>query len=293
MRSILIGLSLFTITTSGDASEIIGRAGAIQIDATQVRALVSALPAPSRTAVASDLQALEQLVRADLASRAVLAEAKAAGFERKPEVTIELNRIQEQALAQLWLASQATVPASYPTDADVNAAYEQNKAVLQTTAEYHLAQIFISAPDAAEPSKLAQALRRIMDLAPKISAVGADFGRLARENSEQADVVANSGDLGWLAEDKMLPDVLNAVRTLKTGQVAGPVKTTQGFHFIKLIEEKAAQPLTLPQSRDRLVKALRARRAQELQQQYLAALGTKLAVSINQVELANLQTALR
>jgi parvulin-like peptidyl-prolyl isomerase len=293
MRSLLVGILLVAAANCGLASDLIGKAGSIQIDAAQVRALVAALPEPSRVAVAKDLAALEQMVRADLASRAVLAEAKAAGFERRPEAVAELDRIHEQVLSQLWLASQAQVPASYPGEAEVSVAFNQNQAALQTIAQYRLAQIFVSAPDAADPGKLAQALRKIMDLAPRISVAGADFGKLARENSEQAETAAKDGDLGWLAEDQIMPEALSAVRLLKPSQVAGPVKTAQGFHFIKLLEAKPAQPLTLAQSHERLVTALRARRAQELQQQYLATLGNKLSISINQVELANLQAALR
>ena len=293
MRKMFSVCLLAAVSGSSLATEIIGRAGAIQVDTAQVRALVAALPEQSRGAIAKDLQALEQLIRSDLVSRAVLTEAKAAGFERKPDTVVELNRIHEQALAQLWLVSQSQVPAGYPGAAEIAAAFEQNKAVLQTATEYHLAQVFIEAPDAVEPQRMAAALRKVMDLAPRLAVAGADFGKLARENSDQRDSAVKDGDLGWLTEDKLVPDMVAAVRALKSGATAGPVKTAQGFHFVKMIEQRPSRPLTLEESRERLVAALRTRRAQDLQQRYLQELGTRLAVSINQVELANLQSALR
>jgi peptidylprolyl isomerase len=292
MRTLIAGCLLTVAGSNVIAAEIIGKAGTTEIDAAQVRALVATLPQQSRNAVAKDLGALEQVVRADLASRAVLAEARAAGFERKAETQSELNRLRDEALTRLWLLNQAQVPAGYPTETDIATAFEAHKSALQTPAEYRLAQIFIAAPNAAEPARLSQALRKIMDLAPRL-AVASEFGKLAREQSEQQESAAKDGELGWLAEDKIAPEVQAAVRTLKVGEIAGPVKTSQGFHFIKLLEKKPARALTLAESRERLSVALRARRAQELQQKYLADLGGKLAVSINQIGLAGLQASLK
>jgi peptidylprolyl isomerase len=267
MRALIAGCLMMAAGGSAFAAGLIGKAGATEIDADQVRALLATLPEASRQAAARDIGVLEQVVRADLANRAVLAEAKAAGFERKAETLNELSRARDEALARLWLLNQAQVPAGYPTESD------------------------IAAPNGADPATLAQALRKVMDLAPRLTATS-EFGKLAREQSEQKEAAAKGGDLGWLADDKILPEVLAAVRTLKPGEIAGPVKTAQGFHFIKMIEKKAGRVLTLAESRERLRAALRTRRAQELQQKYLAELGNKLSVSINQIELASLQAAL-
>lgn len=45
----------------------------------------------------------------------------------------------------------------------------------------------------------------------------------------------------------------------------------------------------LAEVRERIVNALRARRAQELEQAYLNDLAAKLGIAINQIELAKLQ----
>jgi foldase protein PrsA len=74
----------------------------------------------------------------------------------------------------------------------------------------------------------------------------------------------------------MLPEVVAAVRNLEVGATAGPVKTSQGFHYVKLLERKVAPTPTFEQAREQLKAALRARRAQELEQAYLAAIDTRL-----------------
>jgi peptidylprolyl isomerase len=274
-------------------AEMIGRAGSAQIDDSEVRTLVAALPEASRAAVARDAAAMEKLIRADLVRRVILQEAKAAGFDRRPETIAALSSSQNEIVTELWLASKSQVPGDFPAEPDIAAAYAQNRSALTSASEYHVAQIFLSAPDAGEPAKLAQAVRKLAELAPRLAAPAADFGRLARENSDQAESATKDGDLGWLTEDQILPQIAGALRQLKVGETSGPVKTTQGFHFLKLLDQRPGKALTLSESHDRLRAALRSRKAQELNQAYLEGLAGRAAVSINQIALANLRTSLK
>jgi peptidylprolyl isomerase len=140
---------------------------------------------------------------------------------------------------------------------------------------------------------LARALRKVVDLAPQLAASAAGFAKLARENSEQIESAAKDGDMGWLVEDTILPEVRGALQTLKQGEVGGPIKTSQGFHFIRLIETRAPRALTLDEARQRIVAALQSQRATELRQKYLQELAAKLAIRVDQVGLAALQKDLR
>jgi peptidyl-prolyl cis-trans isomerase C len=81
-----------------------------------------------------------------------------------------------------------------------------------------------------------------------------------------------------------------AVGNLEPGAVTGPIKTSQGLHYVKLLEKKASDVPSFDAARPQLVAALRARRAQELQQAYLENLNSRLAVSVDQIALAQLDT---
>jgi parvulin-like peptidyl-prolyl isomerase len=281
--------SAVVAATAGDT--IIAKGGTIELGANDVRALVDSLPESSRTAVSADRSALEQLVRSELVRRAVSAEAKAKNFEQDPATVRALQRIREEAVMRLWLASQATVPSGYPSDAQILAAYDASRSSLTAPTQYHVAQIFISAPDGSDSTKLAAALHKAVDLQGKIGT--SDFAQLARAQSENAESASKGGDLGFVSEDHLLPVIAAAVHGMKVGEVIGPVKTPQGLHFLKLIEKKDGTVPTLAEARERIVAALRARRAEELQQAYLKDLGTKLSITINQIELAKLQPGLR
>jgi len=272
------------------AGDVLAQAGSLTLTSADVRTLVSGMAPNDRETLATSLPTLEQLVRAELVRRAALAEAKAKGFEHQPATVAQLDQVRDEALVRLWVAAQAVVPANYPSEAEVQSAYDQYKTSLAPPTQYRIAQIFISAPDGMDSGQLAAALKKEADIAAKLPS--ADFAQLAQTQSEHAESAAKGGDMGFLAEDRMVPAIAAAVRSLKVGAVAGPIKTTQGLHFLKLLEIKPGVAPPLAEVHDRLVGALRNERANTIEKQYLADYTTKLNVTVNQIELAKLQQSL-
>jgi peptidylprolyl isomerase len=270
--------------------DVVAQAGSITLGGSDIRTLVADLPSSERTAATSNLNSLEQVVHADLVGRAVLAEAKASGFDHQPDTIAQLDRVRDEALVRLWVASKAVVPAGYPSEADIQAAYNANRKAFVAPTQYRIGQIFISAPDGGDPAKLAAAVRKAADVGSKIAT--ADFSKLAQEQSDDPESASRGGDLGYLPENRMRPEILAAVRGLKPGQVIGPVKTAQGLHFLKLLDEKPGAALSLAQVHDGLAAALRNRRASEVEQAYLKDYNAKLDVTVNQIELAKLLESL-
>lgn len=275
--------------TAPAADTVIAKGGSVELGAADVRSLVAALPDTARAPAVANLNSFEQLLRGELVQRSLLSEARAKGFDHDPTTTKQLQSVHDEALVRLWIASKAAVPADYPSNADIQTAYESLRKSVPT--DYHLAQIYIAAPDGADPTKLAAAFRKAVEVSGKLAT--ADFGQLAREESEQPETASKGGDLGFLQETKLLPEVLGAVRALKPGETAGPIKTAQGLHFIKLLERRPTTVPPLPEVRERIVAALRARRAQQLEQSYLADLAGKLNITVNEIELSKLQASLK
>jgi parvulin-like peptidyl-prolyl isomerase len=81
------------------------------------------------------------------------------------------------------------------------------------------------------------------------------------------------------------------VRDLEVGATTGPVKTSQGLHYVKLLDKKVEPLPSFEDSREQLRLALRARRAQELEQAYVAALNTRLDVAVDQIALAQIEAS--
>jgi len=63
---------------------------------------------------------------------------------------------------------------------------------------------------------------------------GADFAKLAKENSADPGSAARGGDLGWFAKGRMIKSFEKAVFSGKVNQIQKPIKTNFGYHIIKV-----------------------------------------------------------
>ncbi len=62
---------------------------------------------------------------------------------------------------------------------------------------------------------------------------GADFAELAKENSDCPSGKMKGGDLGIFPARRMAPEFSEGVKSVKVGEITGPVETDFGYHIIK------------------------------------------------------------
>jgi len=68
---------------------------------------------------------------------------------------------------------------------------------------------------------------------------GDDFGRLAREHSEDRGSAVQNGELPWFGAGRMIPEFENAAFALnETGDVSEPIQSMYGWHIIKLLDRR-------------------------------------------------------
>jgi len=73
---------------------------------------------------------------------------------------------------------------------------------------------------------------------------GEDFGELAREKSQHAVSAGNGGELGWIGVGSGTGENFeNAAFALNVGEFSAPVKSTHGFHIIKVLDKRPLAPL--------------------------------------------------
>jgi len=93
-----------------------------------------------------------------------------------------------------------------------------------------------------EPRNADQALARIIEVKQKLDA-GGDFAALAKEYSDDTGSASQGGDLGWFGRGRMVTEFEDAAFKLQPGQVSDPVKTSFGYHLIKVEERDPARPM--------------------------------------------------
>lgn len=67
---------------------------------------------------------------------------------------------------------------------------------------------------------------------------GADFGKVARENSKDTGSGADGGDLGWFGKGMMVPEFEQAAFSQAIGEIGEPVQSQFGFHIIQVIDRR-------------------------------------------------------
>ncbi len=91
----------------------------------------------------------------------------------------------------------------------------------------------------ATPAQWAAALEKAKKIRVEAAKPDADWYALAKQSDDQANAT-RAGDLGWYdpATSTFVKEFKDAVRTLRVGQVSQPVKTSFGYHIIKVVGER-------------------------------------------------------
>lgn len=164
-------------------------------------------------------------------------------YERyREEVRSEMifTRVREREIESKLTISDGEVEAYLANQAKMGANKE----------EFHLAHILVVVPEQASADKIQASLARA-DLAYKQLQSGADFAQVAAGSSDAKDAL-KGGDLGWRASDRLPPAFLDVLRKLKPGENTEVMRSTSGFHILKLIEKRSANaPVVITQTHAR------------------------------------------
>ncbi|MFC6924002.1 peptidylprolyl isomerase [Microbulbifer taiwanensis] len=103
-------------------------------------------------------------------------------------------------------------------------------------------------------NKLVELRQQILD--------GADFGELARENSEDIGTMLSGGDLGWSMPGQFVPEFTQAMDNTPVGEVTMPFRSQFGWHILQ-VEGRRKQDMTDQYIRNQAANLLRNRRYEE------------------------------
>jgi peptidyl-prolyl cis-trans isomerase D len=105
---------------------------------------------------------------------------------------------------------------------------------------------------------------------------GGDFAAIARKSSEDQGSAQNGGDLGCFPPGRMVPQFDDAVFAMQPGQLSELVKSSFGYHIIKLASHKDATVPPLVQLKERIRALVLDRKLSELGDQKAQALSDAL-----------------
>ena len=107
-----------------------------------------------------------------------------------------------------------------------------------TRKELKLAHILVRTPENASPEQIAQRQQRAEEAYRQLKS-GGDFAKVAALFSDSEEAL-KGGELDWRAEDRLPQLFLDAVAKLKPGGISPIVKSGNGFHILKLVDQRSA-----------------------------------------------------
>ncbi|KAA6173314.1 SurA N-terminal domain-containing protein [Pseudomonas veronii] len=147
-------------------------------------------------------------------------------------------------------------------DEDLQAAYQKETANLaeQRRAAHILIEVNGKVSEAQAKAKIEEIQARL--------AKGEKFEALAKEFSQDPGSANNGGDLGYAGPGVYDPDFETALYALNKDQVSAPVRSSFGWHLIKLLGVEAPQVPTFASLKDKLTRELK---TQQVEQRFVEA----------------------
>jgi peptidyl-prolyl cis-trans isomerase SurA len=112
-------------------------------------------------------------------------------------------------------------------------AYQRNR--------YKVSHILVSISAAATPSEISAAKSKVNELFSQLQD-GADFAQLAIGNSN-AQTALDGGSMGWRNGDSLPTLFADVVPELENGEVSTPIRSSSGFHIVRLDATEGNEPI--------------------------------------------------
>jgi parvulin-like peptidyl-prolyl isomerase len=148
------------------------------------------------------------------------------------------DKIAQDATAQAVLQRELKITV---TDDEVKNYYAAHVAEFEKPEIAHVSHILIFTVDpithTALPDDQLLARRRLAEGVVKTARAGADFGKLAKQYSEDPGSRANDGELTPFPRGQMSPEIDAAAFSLTNNQVSDVITTSIGYQIIKLLDK--------------------------------------------------------
>jgi peptidyl-prolyl cis-trans isomerase SurA len=125
------------------------------------------------------------------------------------------------------------------TPQEVDTFLEAQKGQQQRNTEFRLYHILIAVPGSASPDEVREARSKAEQVLAKLHQ-GADFQQMALSYSSGQQAL-EGGDLGWRRAAQLPTLFAEKVLAMQPGQVSDLIRSSSGFHILKLAEKRGQE----------------------------------------------------
>jgi parvulin-like peptidyl-prolyl isomerase len=266
-------------------NSVVATVGDSEVKLSELKEAISKLDLRQQATASQDPATLNQVVRLLLVQRLLLNEARDEKWDEKAEVKAQVDRAKDTAIAESYLQNKSQPPAEFPTEAELKQTYETLKPNLGTPEQWRLAQIYIAATENISKEELSTAEAKLDAVKKALADPKADFSKIATEKSSDQGTASRGGEIGWLAEAAIVPEIRTEATLLKENEVSKPIRLKDGWHILKCLGKKEAFTPDFADVKEALKARMRQERAQGNSQAYIAKLLQENPLSINEIAI--------
>ena len=190
--------------------------------------------APAFDTIKPDMR--ERILRAVMAEKIIYSEAAKQGVDKSDKLIKELEDVKRKLVVKTFLDTKT---ADMITDADLKKDYDVMISGMKDEKELHARHILLNTEAEAKDAK------------KKLDA-GKSFEEVAKDFSKDPGSAKQGGDLGYFTKDKMVKEFADAAFSMKKGDVSGPVKSSFGYHIIKVEDVRKVTAPTFNEVKDQI-----------------------------------------
>lgn len=157
------------------------------------------------------------------------------------------------------LTKKLMVPTLDITDSELKSYFKENKDTYDQAAQVEASHILLNDKKTAET-----VLAKLND--------GGNWDQLAKKYSQDSSNASDGGNLGYFAKSDMDEDFADAAFSLKVGETSDIVKSSYGYHIIKVTGKKDAKEAKFADVKDKVKDAVIEQKINDNYSSWLASL---------------------
>ncbi|HEY8133791.1 MAG TPA: peptidyl-prolyl cis-trans isomerase [Thermoanaerobaculia bacterium] len=166
-----------------------------------------------------------------------------------------------------------------PSEAELRKRYEASKEDYKRPESAHILHILIKVDPNAKPEEDAAAKAKADNIVKQLRA-GADFGKLAKENSGDPSSSSKGGDMGFVDRGITVEPFDTAAFTIALNTISEPIRSKEfGYHIIKVLERKPAGYRSFEEVRPQLSAQMADQQAKEQARDEITKISARLKQS--------------
>ncbi len=180
---------------------------------------------------------IQEVVINKLASK----KARQNGLDKHPDYQMAINLFENELLKQKLFIEIAN---KVKSEENIKKNYQELVKKLQNKKDYRLSYIALKTQNQADE------VYENLNKNPK------KFSELAKKESLDLESGKKGGDLGFVIEDALPSEIINAIKKLKKGQITKPILSSNRFIIAKLVDERKAEILSFSKAKEILTSNL-------------------------------------